>query len=503
MAAHETAPLLINDDRDDEFDEGRSRNVIMMVSDGFGPASQTYARNYYQYVSKEDYVSPLDKILVGSVRTESSDSYITDSAAAATAYSCGLKTYNGAVGVDPNGVPCGTILEAAKDRGMLTGMVVTSRVTDATPAAFSAHVPNRFMESEIAEQQIGDYVLGRQIDLLLGGGRCFFLPNTTEGSCRQDGRDLIRESKDYNWKNVILNKARFEELNDEDEGIPLPALGLFHQTDLSFEIDRDPTKEPSLLNMTMAALKSLRNQKGPNQGFFLLIEGSRIDMAAHVHDPVAHLHEILQYQETVAAVRKFVAENTDTLLISTSDHETGGFTLGFQEDPKVYPEYLWNPDVIQRAKASTEILTAKLLAYAGQGKDRHHFVKTVILEEGLGITDPTKEELSFLSDSAPSPQDILLFLGHAISRRAKLGWTTMGHTGVDVNLYADGDGNGVKGLRGNHENIDIGEAMSTFLHVDLGYITRKLEKEVSRWFKPKRRFSGVKFGPSQHEKIGL
>ncbi|KAF9349576.1 hypothetical protein BGX26_012159 [Mortierella sp. AD094] len=515
MAAHETAPLLHDDDRD-SFDDGRSRNVIMMVSDGFGPASQTYARSYYQYIhsnpksllSKKEYVSPLDKIFVGSSRTKSSDSLITDSAAGATAFSCALKSYNGAIGVDPSGTPCGTILEAAKDLGMLTGLVVTSRITHATPASFSAHVPDRDMESEIAEQQIGDYVLGRQVDLMLGGGRCFFLPNTTEGSCRQDNRDLIKESTtNFDWKHIISNRQEFLALDEEEEGIPLPALGLFHPSHMNFEIDRDKSEkglEPSLKEMTKAALKSLKGNAGPTQGFFLMIEGSRIDMAAHSNDPVAHVHEILQYHETIAVVRAFVANNPNTLLISTSDHETGGFTLGFQEDPKVYPEYLWKPEVIQAANASTEILTNKLVAYTGQGnKNRRQFVKSVILEEGLGIKDPTDEELTFLADPASLPQDIVPFLGHAISRRAHLGWTTMGHTGVDVNLYAEGDNAAVNELRGNHENTEIGAAMSKFLNVDLDYITRKLEKDVDRWFKPKRSWWSAKFGGrSQHERTG-
>ncbi|KAF9898926.1 hypothetical protein BX616_003441 [Lobosporangium transversale] len=450
-----------------------------MVSDGFGPASQTYGRSFYQYINNatEGYMSPLDKIFVGTSRTRSSDSLVTDSAAGATAFACGIKTYNAAIAVDPERKPCGTILEAAKDLGMLTGIVVTSRVTHATPASFSAHVIHRDMEADIAVQQIGDYPLKRQIDLLMGGGRCFFLPNTTEGSCRTDHRDLIKEGQElYGWKYVMNNRQDFDQLNNnDDDGIPLPALGLFHQDHMNYEIDRNPEKEPSLSEMAAAALKSLKGNAGTNQGFFLLIEGSRIDMAAHNNDPVGHVHDILEYHRTVAVVRDFVNKNPDTLLISTSDHETGGFTLGFQDDPKTYPEYLWKPEVIKRARASTEVLTARLMEY--QGKDRRSFVKDEILgPRGLMISDPTDEELTFLSDPKSLPADILVFLGHAISRRASLGWTTIGHTGVDVNIYADGDNDGFKDLWGNHENTDIGDALIRYLNVDLSYITKRLAK---------------------------
>ncbi|KAF9086332.1 hypothetical protein BGX23_008981 [Mortierella sp. AD031] len=487
---------------------GRSRNVIMMVSDGFGPASQTYGRSYYQYKynKPENYMTPLDKILVGSSRTRSSNSLVSDSAAGATAFSCALKTNNAAIAVDPTGAPCGTILEAAKDLGMFTGLVVTSRITDATPAAFSAHVVHRGMESEIAAQQIGDHPLTRQVDLMMGGGRCFFLPNTTEGSCRTDSRDLIKEATElYGWRNVMLNQDDFQTLiADSNNNTPLPAMGLFHLGNMNYDIDRNDTLEPSLSDMTRQALKWLKTSAGTNRGFFLMIEGSRIDMGAHNNDPVAHIHEILEYQRTVQAVQEFVFNNPDTLVISTSDHETGGFTLGYQDDPDTYPDYLWRPEVIARATASTEKLTRQLYAYQSQSqshtqKDREAFVKKEILEAGLGITDATPEEIAFLSNKDADPLKVLPFLGHAISRRANLGWTTMGHTGVDVNLYATSDG--YSRLLGNHENTDIGEVMSDYLKVDLTYITRKLQKGAQKWFKPKAEFNTRHHG-SLHQEYG-
>ncbi|KAF9126985.1 hypothetical protein BGW39_006200 [Mortierella sp. 14UC] len=503
---------------------GRSRNVIMMVSDGFGPASQTYGRSYYQYINNlpEDELTSLDKMLVGTSRTRSSDSLVTDSAAAATAFSCALKTYNAAIGVDPIGNPCGTILEAAKDLGMLTGLVVTSRITHATPAAFSAHVIHRDMESEIATQQIGDYPLARQVDLMLGGGRCFFLPNTTQGSCRTDGRDLIREGQElYGWQHVMQDGHDFDMLLKEKGGIlPLPAMGLFNLDHMNYEIDRrqlvqqtNGTKEPSLSEMAAVALTSLKENGGLNRGFFLMIEGSRIDMGGHNNDPVAHIHEILEYHKAVEVVQRFVDANPDTLVISTSDHETGGFTLGNQDDPDTFPEYLWRPEVIARATASTEKLTLQLYHFNTQPptnksptqKEREHFVRTQILELGLGITDPTPEEIAFLANKDADYLKVLPFLGHAISRRANLGWTTLGHTGVDVNLYATGDG--YEKLLGNHENIKIGEVMSDYLKVDLTYITRKLQKTVWTWFKSEEdnKFLSATTGRrarSQHQKSG-
>ncbi|KAG0286835.1 hypothetical protein BGZ97_007298 [Linnemannia gamsii] len=507
------------------FTPGRNRNVIMMVSDGFGPASQTYGRSYWQYLNNhtEGVKTSLDEILIGASRTRSSNSLVTDSAAGATAFSCAMKSYNAAIGVDPNGNPCGTVLESAKANGMLTGLVVTSRVTHATPAAFSAHVVHRDMEDDIAVQQIGDYVLGRQVDLMLGGGRCFFLPNTTEGSCRPDNRDLIKESKDYGWDHVVFNRAEFDELIANNRKVlPLRTLGLFHPGHMNFEIDRVPELEPSLSDMAAAALSALEKKTSRGQGFFLMIEGSRIDMAAHNNDPVAHVHEILEYHKTIDVVKTFIANNPDTVMISTSDHETGGFTLGLQPDPNTYPDYLWRPEAISRAKISTEILTRDLILFhaanknndainiqGGQGSRRrqtYDFIQKQILDKGLGITDATEEEIEYLSNADAIPNDILRFLGHAISRRANLGWTTMGHTGVDVNLYATSstqNGNRILDrLRGNHENTDIGDYMSWYLQLDLPSITDKLVKSANEWFKPKSSFAATAHSHSLHEETG-
>ncbi|KAF9968264.1 hypothetical protein BGZ73_000202 [Actinomortierella ambigua] len=487
----------------------RTRNVIMMISDGFGPASQTYGRSYWQYATNRTYntQTSLDEILVGASRTRSSDSLVTDSAAGATAFACARKTYNAAIGVDPEGIPCGTVLESAKAQGMLTGLVVTSRITHATPASFSAHVVHRDMESDIALHQIGDYPLGRQVDLMFGGGRCFFLPNTTEGSCRPDGRDLLAESQDpkYGWNKPILTRHDLNETH-ENGGVQLPALGLFHLDHMNFNLDRLNDKniaaeEPSLNQMVDIALKTLKKASFKNRsGFFLMIEGSRIDMAAHNNDPAAHVHEILQYHETVQTVRNFVRENPDTVMISTSDHETGGFTLGLQPDPHTYPDYLWRPEAIARSKRSTEVLIYELLAFKGTTKERHAFVKRVVLEEGLGVTDPTEEEIAYIAAPENPPMEVLQYMGHVVSKRANLGWTTQGHTGVDVNLYAEGSE--AERLRGNHENTDIGDFMVSFLDLNLDTITAKLNENLG-WFKKTRQgFASVLGYASEHEKTG-
>lgn len=200
----------------------------MMISDGFGPASETFARQYFTQINKREIKSllPLDEIHVGHSRTQSSSSLITDSAAGATAFACAHKSYNGAIGVYPNKKPCGTVLESAKvHKNMLTGLVVTSRITHATPASFSAHVPSRDWEAMIAEQQIGYSPLGRTVDLMFGGGSCEFLSNSTEGSCRMDNRDLFTEAKEkFGWDVKYGSREHLDELSEDEVQLPLMAL---------------------------------------------------------------------------------------------------------------------------------------------------------------------------------------------------------------------------------------------------------------------------------------
>lgn len=304
------------------------RNLIMMVSDGMGPTSLSLTRSYQQYTQGLPYGSQLvlDKHLIGQSRTRSTSSLVTDSAAGATAFSCGRKSYNGAISVLDDHSPCGTVLEAAKKAGYMTGLVVTTRITDATPACFASHVNMRSEEDRIAEQFIGDYPLGRVVDLFMGGGRCHFLPNGTVGSCRLDDKDVVKMAKQRGFT-YAESRADFDDLKG-GEAVDFPFLGLFAETDIPYEIDRrfEGHIYPSLDEMARTALKALSDAtKTSDQGFFLMIEGSRIDHAGHANDPAAQVHEVLAYDKAFASVIEFLDhDDTPGVMVSTSDHETGG-----------------------------------------------------------------------------------------------------------------------------------------------------------------------------------
>ncbi|KAJ3212197.1 hypothetical protein HDU67_003974 [Dinochytrium kinnereticum] len=414
---------------------------------------------------------------VGASRTRSSDSYVTDSAAGATAFACEVKTFNGAIGMTPDKVPCGTILEAAKAEGYLTGLVATSRITHATPASFSAHVPDRNMESEIALYQLGNYSLGRNVDLMFGGGACFFKPRNMPGSCRLDSIDPSEAAISKGW-NMLSTRKEFDAITDD---IPFPLMGLLASDHMNYEIDRDPKLEPSLSEMALKALDLLKAKSKGTPGFFIMIEGSRIDMAAHSNDPATHVREILEYNNAISVVQKWVQKTPGSVMISVSDHETGGMSVAKQLT-EAYPDYKWNPDALERVKNSSVVIAKALFEYPG---DLGEFVTSTVLPNWMSVHDATDAEVSFLSKKGRSFFEYDSFVSKMLSDRAFIGWSTHGHSAVDVNLYSYGLHS--EKLAGNHENTEIGTFMRNFLKVDLKKITKKMKDSGPElWMTEKR-----------------
>ena len=463
------------------------RNLIFMVSDGMGPASLSLTRSYRQYVEDLpiDDVLTLDRHFWGSSRTRSSSSLVTDSAAGATAFSCGKKSYNGAISVTPDYEPCGSVMEAAKRVGYTTGLVVTTSIADATPACFASHVLRREQQDDIALQEVGDGPLGRSVDLILGGGRCHFLPNTTSGSCRVDDIDVTKIAQEkYGWA-YSDNRAGFDSLK-KGENVSLPHLGLYASYDIPFEIDRRNQNDvyPSLSEMATTALRALDLATADSdQGFFLMIEGSRIDHAGHDNDPAAQVREVLEYDRAFKAVIEFLDQSeTEGILVATSDHETGGLGTAIQK-PGHLPTYAWYPQALARANHSGEYLAKQVVKHVLDSANKDESVEELkewindeIVIAGLGIHDATDEELTRL---ATFPLKAQPFLTAMISFRAHVGWSTHGHTAVDVNIYSSG-GLAAEALHGNVENTDVGKFLREYLSVDAEVegITKELKEKL-------------------------
>lgn len=486
----------------------KKKNIIMMVTDGTGPSSFNMARSYNQYINNLEYNDTLviDKYLIGQSRTRSSSSLVTDSAAGATAFSCGIKSYNGAIAVDPFQKPCGTILEALKLKGYKTGLVVTTSITDATPAAFSAHVNFRNMQDLIASQQLGiNATYGGVVDLMIGGGRCSFLPKSDVNGCRNDEINLIDYAIKEGWE-VSLNKEEFDKLElGLNKDIKLPVLSLLAYYNIPYEIDRNENKFPSLYEETVTALNILeRETADSDEGFFLMIEGSRIDHAGHHNDAHAQVREILAYDKAFEKVIEFAKNSeVETYIISTSDHETGGVDIG-RQITNDYPDYLWYPEVLFNAKHSGEYLNFKINEYLIDHKQKltldelKTYIKEEILENDLGILDYEGHELKTIlqllnkeeeNDNKEQTEmemrklieikevnagsEVVEYLKDMVSSRARIGWSTHGHTAADVNIY--GYCNRPEGLAylretlgGSVENTEIGAVLAAVGGVELG-----------------------------------
>lgn len=291
--------------------------VFIFLADGAGIAHLELARLYNRHVHREG-LTITDRIMregsVGLLTTHAADLLVTDSAAAATALASGCKATSTAVGICADGKAPKTVLEAAKDKGMKIGLVTNSTIYDASPAAFAAHVPDRNQHATIVEQY-----LGLEPDLLLGGGRDQFLPQGRPGSARKDSREV-----------VALFKSRGYEVVTDKQGLARAAtgriLGLFSLKEMSFELDRDKRTEPSVYDMTEAAVRTLEgNAPG---GFTLFIETENTDSAAHLKDAASVIHDLREFDRAVGLAYDFYKKHpAETLILVTSDHEAGGLNL--------------------------------------------------------------------------------------------------------------------------------------------------------------------------------
>ena len=282
---------------------------------------------------------------------------ITDSAAAATVMATGTFTYNAHVGVDRTGEPLETLVERAKAGGLATGIVTSAYLPHATPGAFSAHHQSRHDSLIIAEQQARDV----QPDVLMGGGAQFYRP-AGAGSLRGD-EGLIAPLEDAGYK-VVYSENELRAAAPQVDKI----VGLFADEHLDYVIDREATSsQPSLSEMSMAALEVL--ERDP-EGFFLMIEGARIDMASHANDAERAITETVDFDRTVEAVARWAAERDEVTLIVTADHECGGLTLESESGTGEIPAVSWRWGA--HTNDAVDVFASGPLAEVFEGEIRDH-----------------------------------------------------------------------------------------------------------------------------------
>lgn len=410
------------------FAQTAPKNVIYMIGDGMGPAFTTAYRYYKDDpTTKEIETTVFDTMLKGMAHTYPDDhTYVTDSAAGATALSSGHKSYNGAIAVDTAKKPVKTMLEIAKEQGMTTTLVATSQINHATPASFAAHNESRRNYDDIANDYIDNKIAGKlPVDLMLGGGTQYFI---------RDDRNLVDEFKKagYQYGDDIKNLGQITQI---------PAIGLYAPKGLPFALDENPTR---LKQLTSKAFDLLDGQN--DKGFFVMIEGSQIDWCGHANDIACAMAEMDDFAKSIETAKAYVDNNPDTILVITADHSTGGLTIG------AHGQYKWGTDIIKGVKATAGTLTKLLM-----GSDN---LKTV-WQANTRIEFTTENEIKLKQAKAMGEKTLNLAVKSIINDLSFTGWTTGGHTASDVQVFAYGKNS--DDFIGSQNNTDIAKKLISYI----------------------------------------
>jgi alkaline phosphatase len=290
-------------------DGAPARSEIFFIGDGMGPQIVSIVALYAEWSLGRDLnmVDLANTGTTGYVTTQSADKLVTDSAASGTAMATGHKTNNGMIGMTPDGVIVGNLFEAAVQSGKSVGVVTTTSVTDATPAAFLAHVFSRQMHSDIAVQ-----IVEGGASVVMGGGWWFFMP--PDKGKREDGFDLTEEAS-LNGFDVVFDRAEMMAASGER------LLGLFAGDTLPFERVRNKETVPSLGEMTVKALEVLSRDQ---DGFVLVVEGGRIDHAEHQNSISDAVADFLAFDDAIGRGMEYQATDASVTIVISADHDCGG-----------------------------------------------------------------------------------------------------------------------------------------------------------------------------------
>jgi alkaline phosphatase len=430
--------------------------VFLFLVDGGGIPHMEITRQYNRLSGEGMVISDtiMKEGVLGLITTHPADSLSTDSAAAATALASGCKAKIGALGMCADGTVPKTAMEVAKERGMRIGLVTNSTVYDASPAAFVCHVPSRKHFAAIVKRY-----LELEPDALLGGGRDQFLPKGQPGSRRDDGTDMIASFQQRAYR-YVSNK---QELAKATGG---KLLGLFNLQEMSFELDRDKATEPSLYDMTQAAIRVLL--EGNSRGFFAFIESENIDSASHLTDVASVIHGYREFDRAVGLAYEFYKKHPDeTLIIVTSDHETGGlgFTLALKDLTSTAGSNLVDGKLADLKKLQTIPISlrkaSEMLGPHPTGEAIDNLMKDYF--KGFTLAPEYKEAIM---KRQPISRTIFSHpttnaLGMMVANNTQAYWLTTTHTNHPVFVAALGPG--AEKFRGYQDNADFGKNLKAIL----------------------------------------
>lgn len=423
-------------------ERGKAKNVIMLIADGMSTEGITLARQ-----TKGGNLA-MDEISVGSVITSWANGPITDSAPGGTVYAAGEKTNNKYIGTSVNDTPIASIVEGAESIGKATGIIATSEITHATPADFTAHTNNRKHYNQILHQQIN-----QDMEVVLGGG--FNKPSGFTSEVSTDEFAAYYEDQVNNIKEEGFDFITTKDELDNYDGDKL--WGSFADADLKYDFDRQSDNDnvqPSLAEMTDKAIEVLNKDE---DGFFLMVEGSKVDWAAHANNTVGIVSDILAFDEAVEAAVNFAKEDGNTVVVVTTDHGNSGITIGsnyYNDNIGSYDKatYSNTTDLLKNAT-----ITEERFDEISSGKSDAE-IKALALEY-YGI-DLTAEELAIVKGEQGEGRQV--GIREVIARRVGIGYTTGGHTGEQIYLgvYAPSD---VELLEGVVDNTEVNKYMQRVL----------------------------------------
>lgn len=432
----------------------QSKNLIVLIGDGMGPAEVTAARYYSKKFLNKDRLELDGGYYVGKATTysqagpyTSESGAVTDSAAAGTAFSTGNKTYNNAISVSNGDVakPFGSVIEAAMKQGKATGLVTTDSIVGATPAVWASHVRQRSNQNAIATQ-----FLNSGVNVFFGGGKVNFVTKEEKG--KRTDKNIIPDFEAKGYTTAFDKKGL--------DAIPATAdhaLGLFAMNEIPYVLDRDENT-PSLPQLTQKALDILSQNK---DGFVLMVEQGRIDHAGHANDLPSNIQEMLELDATFKTLVDFAKKDGNTSVVVTADHETGGLSLGINN------VYELNVDLFNKQKHSYEYLDA-ILKTAQTAEDVRK-----IVADNIGFTDLSDEEVALILKGDGSSYGRAGGYNAVVSKRLAVGWTGHGHTGVDVGVWAYGPIASL--VKGDVDNTDIAKNGAKVIGADLTAVTKELQ----------------------------
>ena len=400
----------------------------------------------------------------GVQRTQSADTFITESAAAGTALATGNKTNNDILGMDPTkSVKFKTMAEMAKEKGMKVGIVSSVSLDHATPGAFYAHQPTRKNYYEIGQEMINS-----NFDYFAGGG---LLAPTGK---KKDQPNLLDIAKQKGYQ-VALSIEEIQKIGRGSGKTIAIAPNLAAEEAMSYEIDRG--EKVSLAEFTRKGIEVLDNQNG----FFMMVEGGKVDWACHANDAATTVKDVMAFEEAIAEALKFYAKHPDeTLIVVTGDHETGGMTIGFagtgyktffsklggqtlsyEEFDKQIKTYR---DQVGDSNANLDDWLPALANQFGMNELTAYEKNRLAQALAFSMIDPKKRPADEETTLAYGPYEpFSVTVTHLLNQRAGIGWTTYAHTGVAVPVYAQGTGSGV--FDGYYDNTDVAKKMMNIMGV--------------------------------------